>query len=214
VNYKIRYFFSYLLLVALLSALQAICAEENRALIPFLDAPPEIDLNQKEKEVLNSNKSIFKTITTDNGEQTVIVFKVNATSETIWSVIKDYPQYKSWIKSVKESEIYKVEENNIFVKFKIKHWVLGKYQYFINHTFSKQGNWATWTLDKNQQSDFLSSVGFWRVYEIEDQSYVAYSANILFKKKKSNFTRTRAIKSSLKRASNWVKIQSENRNLQ
>ncbi len=211
-TYKIKYFFSYLFLIAFLSALQTISAEENRVLIPFLDAPPEIDLNHEEEKVLNSNKSIFKTITTDNGKQAVIVFKVNAKPETIWSVIKNYPQYKSWIKSVKESEIYKLEENNIYVKFKIKHWLLGKYQYFINHTFSKQGNWATWTLDQNQQSDFLSSVGFWRVYEIEDQSYVAYSANILFKKKKSTFTRTRAIKSSLKQASKWVKIHSENRN--
>ena len=210
---KTNKFYLCLLPVVLLPALETISAAENRALKPYTDKPPEISLSKQEQLSLNNHKSIFKTISTQNGEQLVIVFKVDATPEKIWSTIKNYSQYKNWIKNVKESEIYKTEENNIYVRFRIKHWALGKYQYFVNHTFSKpKGNWATWTLDENKQSDFLSSVGFWSVYKIEnkyEQSYVFYSADILFKKKKSKFIQTRAIKSSLKQASNWLKIQSE-----
>ena len=185
----------------------------NDQLTPFAGEPPAIYLTDKERSTLQQDRAIYKTVATLNGEQLVIVFKIDAQASDIWSTIKSFSQYSNWIKEVKEVEIYKIEDTNIYVRFRIKHWLLGKYQYYVNHYFARpQENWATWTLDDNHDSDFASSVGFWRVYPVEShvkQSYVAYSANLLFKKRKSKFIRNRAIKGSLKQASSWVKRYSE-----
>lgn len=183
----------------------------------FVGAPPEIEFSTLEIEKLNRNKAVYKSLTTQNGEQTVIAFLVKATEQEVWKTIKNYPEYKNWIKQVKQSRIYKTEEDNIYVQFKINHWLLGKYQYYIKHHFSwPQQSWATWTLDEDYNSDFSSSVGFWRTYQVTnntnnetEQTYVVYSANVLFKKKKSKLVRNQAIKSSLKQASNWVKKYTE-----
>lgn len=192
-------------------------AYANEKLATFQHQPPNIEINETDKRLLDRKKSIFKTVKTPNGEQLAIIFKVDASPEKIWTTIKDYTKYKDWIKTVKRSDIYKTEANNIYVNFRVEHWLLGQYEYHIKHTFSSsQENWATWALDENKESDFLSAVGFWRVYTIEyktesntENTYVVYSSNLLFKKKKSTFVKTRAIKSSLKQASSWVKTQAE-----
>lgn len=184
---------------------------------PFLGAPPKAQFSATEITSLNSNKQIYKTLITQNGEQTVIVFLVNAPEQDVWETIKNYPKYKNWIKQVKQSTIYKNEDSKIYVKFKISHWLLGKYQYYIQHHFAwPQESWATWALDESYDSDFLSSIGFWRTYPVTqttghetEQTYVVYSANLLLKKRKSKIIRNRAIKSSLKQASAWVKKYTE-----
>lgn len=194
---------------------------ETEKLKPFLGAPPEVQFSTAEIIDLDNNKNIYKTLITQNGEQTVIAFLVDAPEQDVWETIKNYPEYKNWIKQVKQSTPYKTEENNIYVQFKINHWLLGKYQYFIKHYFAwPRESWATWALDEDRNSDFLSSVGFWRTYSKtqntdyksshnKEQTYVLYSANILFKKRKSKIIRNRAIKSSLKQASSWVKKYSK-----
>ena len=186
---------------------------DGKTLFPYLNAPPEIHISAIDHEKLQKNKSIYKQLETSNGKQLAIVFKVNATPQKIWSTIKSYAKYPDWIKNIKEAEIYKQENENIYVRFVLKHWVLGKYQYYMKHNYSGLAqNWATWSLDEEYASDFKSSIGFWRVYPIDKQkkySYVVYSADILFRNKKSKFIRSRAIKSSLKQASTWVREQSE-----
>lgn len=206
----------FIAFILVLFAINPVLADTEK-LKAFDGAPPEIEFNEIETEKLNSNKPVYKTLSTQNGKQTVIAFLVKAPEQEVWKTIKDYSQYKHWIKQVKHSTIYKTDEEDIYVQFKIKHWLLGKYQYYIKHHFaSAQQNWATWTLDEDYNSDFLSSVGFWRTYPATNhtdnetqQTYVVYSANVLFKKKKSKLVRNQALKSSLKQASGWVKKHTE-----
>lgn len=182
-------------------------------LIPYSSSPPEINISTADNESLQLGKLIYKSFDTPNGKQLAVVFKVNASPIEVWNTVKSYSNYPTWVKNVKEAEIYKQEDEEIYVRFILKHWYLGKYQYYVKHHFSKANqNWATWELDDEYESDFSSSIGFWRVYPVNNessQSYVTYSADILFKNKKSEFVRARAIKSSLKQASRWVKKQSE-----
>ncbi len=209
---SIKSILSLALAAVTFTALPSLAKDKN--LMPYFSEPPEIHFTEQELRALKNNKTVYKTLHTQNGTQRAIAFAVHAAPQKIWTTIKNFTEYKNWIQEVKESTIYKTKDKHIFVRFRIEHWLLGKYQYFINHTFTwPQDNWATWTLDESRESDFLSSIGFWRVYPSETDtahSYVVYSANLEFKKRKLKLVRNQTIKSSLKQASSWVKEYSEN----
>ncbi len=160
------------------------------------------------------------------GNRNTIVFCV-APAPIIWSVIADFGAYPKWVKMVKETEVYRREQHDVYVRFRIAHWLLGRYTYHMRHTFSwqqkdpwkpngpgQQREWVTWQLDDSQTSDFRSAIGFWQVLPVpgnRDQSDVVYSADLRFKDAKPEWLRRFVVKRSLEQATDWVKTQAEAR---
>ncbi len=119
------------------------------------------------------------------------------------------------MKGVKETEVYKTENDDIYVRFRLAHWLFGSYTYYVHHTFPwRRWGWGAWKLDESRVSDFAAAVGFWRVLPVAGQrekSDVIYSADLRFKSKTSRFIRNVMVKRGLRQASSWVKKQSERR---
>jgi hypothetical protein len=182
---------------------------------PYAGAPPLLPLSPDETKKLVQGDMIFRPFRTARARRFALIFRVNAPPHIIWSVITDFNSYPTWIKRVKEIEVYKKEKDDIYVRFRIDHWLFGSFTYHVHHHFPwRQQGWGTWKLDDTKRSDFKAVVGFWRVLPAADepnQSVVFYSCDIRFKKRKLPFMRNMAIKSSLKQASQWVKEQSEAR---
>ena len=186
------------------------------SLAPYTQAPDEIPLSKKEQDAFNNEKAIYKEIEVGTGKRGIAIFKVNASAQKIWATIHSFPSYPEWIKGLRAADIYRSDGENIFVHFQASHWLLGKTQWYVHHSFPSLDNitnnsWGSWTLDYNKASDFRDSVGFWQVIEESKQaSKVIYSVDLLFKKKTSAFIRRAALKRSLKDATQWVKEQAEN----
>lgn len=182
---------------------------------PYVGAPPLLPLSPDETEKLARGDVIFRPFHATRAKRFALIFRVKAPHHLIWSVITDFNAYPTWIKRVKEIEVYQREKDDIYVRFHIDHWLFGSFTYYVHHHFPwRQRGWGTWKLDDRKRSDFKAVVGFWRILPVADQpnqSDVFYSCDIRFKKKKLPFIRNLAIKSSLKQASQWVKEQSEAR---
>ncbi|MGH8614635.1 MAG: SRPBCC family protein [Gammaproteobacteria bacterium] len=58
-----------------------------------------------------------------------VVFQVRAPAEVVWSVIFDFSSYPQWLEGVDEAKIYRKEGDDIYVRFKVRHWVGARYTY-------------------------------------------------------------------------------------
>ncbi len=187
----------------------------QEALQPYVNAPPQLLLSQGDHEALNRDDPVFKTFNPGDGNRTAIVFRVAAPAPVIWSVIADFDAYPKWMKMVKETEVYKREKDDIYVRFRISHWLLGDYTYHMRHTFPwQEKGWGKWQLDNARVSDFSAAIGFWQVRPVagsRDQSDVIYAADLRFKNAKLRWLRRFVVKRSLKQATHWVKAQAEAR---
>lgn len=190
-------------------------------LSPYTAAPKAIVLTQKEQAKLASFKPVYKKWTIDQRRRGVAIFRVEASSEAIWSVIRGFTQYPLWVKALKKTDIYQQDGNIIYVRFDASHWLLGKTTWYVKHDFpapildgqGEQRNWGSWTLDYQHRSDFNDSVGFWQVIPVEGNPQlndVIYSVDLSLKNAPA-FIRNSAIKKGLKTATQWVREQAEKR---
>lgn len=187
--------------------------EHNGILQPYDAAPPEIVLDQGDEQLLEKGGAVSKQLNIPQGKRGVIVIRVNAPAEVIWPVISDFDSYPEWIKSMQTTEIYRREDNHIFVKFVAKHWLAGRVTWYVDHDYPRgDRDWGTWKLDYSYRSDLDDSVGFWRVKPVTGQaekSDVIYSADLRLKGWVPAFVESAIIKKELKAATQWVKEQSE-----
>ena len=190
-------------------------AGHQAALQPYVKGPPPLTLSQADRTALRGGNAVFKSFNSADDNRTAIVFRVAAPTSIVWSVITDFDAYPQWIKMVKETEVYKREQHDIYVRFEISHWLLGRYTYYMRHFFPwRQKSWGVWQLDENQASDFTAAIGFWRVIPVvgnAEHSDVIYSADLRFKAAKPQWLRRFVVKRSLKQATRWVKQQAEAR---
>ena len=173
--------------------------------------PPIILLDQANLNSLQHQRAVLKKYLIGDNTQQAIVFRVSASAKNIWSVITNFKSYPTWIKEVKQTNIYRQDRNNYYVDFVISHWLLGKYRYSVWHYLSDNG-WMRWQLDHSKTSDFAWSKGFWKVVAVpnETDTYdVYYSADLQFKKPRSQWLRRKIIRAGLKQASLWVKHEAE-----
>lgn len=173
--------------------------------------PPIIDLTQKDRKHLRQGQRLLKTYQFKGEEKQLVVFRVRASQEQIWQTITNYQNYPEWVKGVKQTDVYKQDDENIYVDFEIGHWLLGKFRYSVRH-FISEFSWIKWQLDESRYSDFALSEGYWRVVEANDETNscdVFYSADVRFKKAKSESMRNRVIRAGLKQTSVWVTREAE-----
>ncbi|MGH6636823.1 MAG: hypothetical protein ACRED0_12085, partial [Gammaproteobacteria bacterium] len=112
-------------------------------------------------------------------------------------------------------EIYRKEGDDIYVRFKVHHWLGGGYTYYAHHTYpgASQG-WGTWRLDYSLRSDFDDSVGFWRVTPVSGhprQSDVVYSAQLKLRTWVPEFLKRVVAKRGLREVTHWLKQRAEAR---
>lgn len=182
---------------------------------PYARPPPPLVLTEKEKARIESGKSAMRQLEGEGGGRGMAIFRVDATPDVVWAVINDFGSYPKWIDEVKKCEIYKKEGGKIDVAFKISSFPV-TIEYFIAHDYDMANRWGTWTLDYNRESDLDDSVGFWRVTPVEgdpNRSMVEYSVDIKIKGWVPDFVRELLVDKGLKQATNWVKVQSERKQL-
>lgn len=184
---------------------------KNNGLIPaYKGKPQSATLNEDDKRLLDRGMPVEKTIQTAGGGRGVAIQLVNAPTDVVWSCIKSYNKYPDWVDGVKECEIYKQEGNKIFVKFVISAFMIKK-TYFIEHVFSEDEGYVTWTLDYSRLSDFDDSVGYWLVSEERPGvTRVEYSVDLRLTGIPNSLVGY-LTKDALPAATSWVKKQSEAR---
>lgn len=139
--------------------------EHQGKLSPYIGEPPEVVLDENELKLLASGQVVFKKLDLENAKRGLVVIRVNADAKTIWSVIKDFKSYPQWIADMRETEIYKQEAGNIYVKFTAGGGLLGDTIWYAIHDYPQditgdKRDWGTWKLDYGYQSDLDDSVGF------------------------------------------------------
>ncbi|MCG8325437.1 MAG: SRPBCC family protein [Thiotrichales bacterium] len=213
---RLVFVFPFLLLVNSLAAQES--HGHQGVLTPYAGEPPEIILTGDEQNTLKKGKPIFKKIDVEKAKRGIAIFRVNADQDTVWSVIKDFSSYPKWIEDIDETEIYSQRNNLFHVKFSTSGWLVGTTSWYAVHDYpndnDSERNWGTWTLDYNYRSDIDDSVGFWRVLPVSgqtNQSDVIYSADLRLKGLFVSLFESSLIDSSLKDATQWVKIQAEKR---
>lgn len=216
--------FKYLSLFFLTSSMVVIAQEPHGhqgKLKTYSGEPPEIVIDENELALLASGQAIFKKVKLENTKRGIAIFRVNTDAKTIWSVIKDFKSYPQWIEDITATKIYQQDAGNISVKFTAGNGLLGDTSWYAVHDYpeddlkdnvEKGRNWGTWKLDYEHQSDLDDSVGFWRVLPVvgePEKSDVIYSADLKLKGLFVSLFETSLIDSSLKDATQWVKIQAE-----
>ena len=188
----------------------------DRRLRGYPGAPPRLTPAQADRLVLAHGMPVFSRITLDDerGGLGAVIFRVDAPVAVVWSVIADFGSYPLWVEGVDETEVYRTENDDIYVRFKVHHWLGGSYTYYAKHTFSTDNGWVTWRLDYDHASDFDDSVGFWRVAPVPGdpaQSDVTYSAELLLKQRVPGFIKRRVARKGLEQTADWVRQQAQAR---
>ncbi len=210
------------LLILILSAINysavaetSVTHEHQGLLVPYNGEPPTVELEQADVEVLESGKPLFKQIELKGARRGIAIFRVDADANTIWSVINDFRSYPEWIDSLDNTEVYKQSEDKVYVKFTAKSWPSGTTVWYAVHEYPESDRqWGSWRLDYDYRSDLDDSVGFWRVMPVagkQQQSDVIYSADLKLRGFFSFLFESALVESSLKDATQWVKIQAEAR---
>ncbi len=179
---------------------------------PYPDTPPEVELTNTETNKLENGEPVFTRVKTAGGERSAIVFRVRAPQHLIWSVITDFTSYPKWIDGLAETEVYQREGREVFVRFRTEQTFVGSYTYYVQHRLSVDKSWITWQLDNNRKSDLDDTVGFWRITPVLgdlQRSDVTYSTEVRLKGWFARFFTQMFVKNTLRRASSWVKTQSE-----
>lgn len=188
--------------------------EHQGLLQPYIDEPPVVELEQADITVLESGNPLFKQIKLQDARRGIAIFRVNADTATVWSVINDFNSYPKWIDSLEKTEIYKQYNGQVYVKFTASSWPSGTSTWYAVHDYPvTDRQWGTWRLDYDYRSDLDDSVGFWRVMPVAgtQQSDVIYSADLKLRGFFSFLFESTLIEGSLKDATQWVKTQAEAR---
>ena len=187
-SYPISMWPKLLVVVLLVSASPGAVATDTVAkhagLYPYVGPPPLVPLTESERAEIADGEPVYKHVSFGGGGRGVAVFRVNAPPHVIWSVISDFASYPQWVDGVEEASIYQQQGDDIFVCFGVRHWLVGRYAYYVQHTFFATLGWGTWKLDRTRTSDFEETVGFWRVASVPEQpgvSDVTYSASLRLK---------------------------------
>lgn len=191
-------------------------AHEHRGILtPYTQIPETIELSKRDHKQLNKGKAVFKKQLIGDEKRAVVLFKVKANQNLIWSVIKDFANYPLWIEDIKSTKLYKQEAGVLYVRFDAENKYAGKTSWFAKHDYPIDNEgWGSWTLDYDHLSDLDDSVGYWQV--IPDavdpaSSLVTYSATLKLKSKAPSFIVSIIVKARLKQATLWVREEAEQR---
>ena len=191
--------------------------EHTGKLPPYQGEPPEVSLTDKQQARVAQNRPVYSFHQLAGARRGVVVFKVEAPPSVVWSVIRDFKSYPSWIDELGSTHIYKRQNEHTYVEFKARHWLMGDTRWFARHDYPAPDStrtWGSWTLDYARRSDIDDTVGFWRVQAVPGEagsSIVTYSTDVQFSIWLPRLVRNRVVRRGLRQATEWVKQQVEAR---
>lgn len=180
---------------------------------PYTGEPPKVTLTPEQQATVNSGEPVYTQVQMGNSGRATAVFKVNASAAKIWKVISNFKMMPEWVGGeLKSTKVYKEDPKNkkIFVEFNLDlGWLLGKKTYYVEHYYPTELGWGTWKLDYSRESDLDDSVGFWRVDQIAPNAcIISYSVEVSVGAL-PDLIKDMLVKRGLKKATQWVKVQSE-----
>ncbi|MDA0712810.1 MAG: SRPBCC family protein, partial [bacterium] len=178
--------------------------------------PPQIKLTEKQLKTLAKGKPVYPPVVADseNSGSALAVFKVEAPTQFVWEVIKQFDQYPVWVDGVQKIEYYKpIKGQVVNVKFTVGKWFTPSFEYHITHNYPNlNGTWGSWSLDARQKNDLTGCRGFWRVTADKEnplQSLVEYSVNLKTEGLMLNIVRPLLVKNGTRDATAWVSKQAK-----
>jgi hypothetical protein len=169
-------------------------------------------LTHSDRELLALGKAVYKNLDYADGVRVAAVFGVAAEPALVWSLLRDFESYPAWIEDVLETEVYRRERDEIFVRFRVKYGP-GELSYHAHHHYpGERLGWGTWRLDYRRKSDLNDTVGFWRVDPVPGVpglSYVTYSATVRWSSWFTALLSDVIARRGLRVATEWVKTQAE-----
>ncbi len=178
---------------------------------PYPKPPRATTLTPKDHQALAAGQPVYKQTEGETGGRGVAVFQVKAPPQVVWQTISSFHMYPQWIDEVEVCEVYKKAGNAIFVRFVLKSMGVSV-EYFIEHDYRPASTWGTWTLDYGRESDLSDSVGSWLVTEVSPGvSQVEYSVDLKVSGWVPGFIRKIIVDNGLEDATQWLKVQAEQR---
>lgn len=170
--------------------------------------PAEITLPEQDRERALGGRPVFFTHQAEGDSRPGIAFRVASSQACIWDVLNDLESYSSFVKTVKESVIYRQSAEEVCVRFKASHWLAGSYRYHTCHRFDwPRQNWGSFALDTGEPNDFTAASGFWRTEALlpdGDQSLVYYVADVQASSGLAKLFRQQFSRQGLKTATQWL----------
>lgn len=173
-----------------------------------IESPAEIILTEEARERALGGRPVFFSNEAGGDTRPGIAFKIGSSQDCIWDVLNDLESYSSFVKTVKESVIYRQSGEQVCVRFKAKHWLAGSYSYHTCHRFDwPRKNWGSFALDNSKPNDFTAASGFWRTEALlpdGDQSLVYYVADVQASSGLAKLFRQQFSRQGLKTATQWL----------
>jgi hypothetical protein len=179
---------------------------------PYEPVPPEIVLDEKQRERLADGKIAIMTIEAeDTGGTGIGAVDIAATADIVWSRITGFDYYSLWVEPVKICEVYHQAGDTIKTHVKIS-GLFYKYEYYLTNVLWPEHDTMTWALDYSRESDFDDCVGLWFVEPHptkEGWSRAWFSSDLKLRSPIPAFLMKFIKKKGIKDAVSWVKEQSE-----
>eukprot|EP00980_Cylindrotheca_fusiformis_P004682 scaffold992_cov116-Cylindrotheca_fusiformis.AAC.17 len=218
-------------LVVLFSLLRVspIDAKKNRdaphphqgILTPYKPGPfTSLSLTNSDIQDLNEGKPVMKQTQAKDGEMAggaICVQDIQAPMDQVWDQILNLNDYKGKVPKVNECVNYcdRVNKDGTrTIKTKMVVGVIPGYSYtsFYDHTYFKDKDSMTWTLDYEKTSDFDDVSGHWHLEEHPEKpgcTRVFYACDVMLKGAVPKPIVNYLSNSALRTATGWVKKESE-----
>ena len=205
-----------LLLLLLAPAALGVSADTTHphsgSLQAYAGAPPRVVLDAADLARVLGGVPVHTHLDHSGVRRSVAVFRVQAPSAAVWSVIGNFDAYPEWIDAVRETEVYERRGEEVYVRFRVR-LGLSEIQYNVHHSYpADRLGWGTWKLDHRRPSDLEDSVGFWRVDPVPDEpgaSVVTYSATVRWRGWLSSIFASAISSHGLESVTEWVRKESE-----
>jgi hypothetical protein len=134
--------------------------EHQGKLDQFKLGPPAA-LSASERSIVDSGRTLSKTIPVDGGARALATFDVQAPPAVVWDCINDLPSYPRMVPGVSDTKVYGTSSRG-GVKQTLVTWTLKlmgySLRYHLDFKYSPSLSAAAFSLDYRRQSDIDDTV--------------------------------------------------------
>ena len=173
------------------------------------------DFSTEENAKLNSGEPVHRSEVFDlpdgaRAGRGVVYIRVNAKPDAIFERILDFDKYVEFYPHVGASKLYKQQDDLYFAQFTLKLAGVVKITYHCRHELNRSNNTLHWTLDDTKKNDFKQTIGFWKIWELQNgQSLLAYSIYVDSGRKIPKMIEQMATGYGLKKVAKCMKVRVE-----
>lgn len=189
--------------------------DHTGVLAPYPQPPPKPEITADDQALLDQGKPVLKQIRSEldggAGGRGVAIQDIHASEDVIWAHITDFANYPEWVDNVRVCETYETDGEHVRTRFVVGAMLLSG-EYYIDHVVQRDKGWMTWTLDYRRNSDLDDSVGYYRTEPHPNKdgwTRLYYSVDFQVKQWVPQGLQDMVAKQGLKKATEWVKRESE-----